>query len=68
MTGAQNGNGPSAYANPADPATPTIRATRCPGLTNVLECMVSCRTKAHELEHLLLWAWKTERLAATVDA
>src|SRR5215212_86516 len=37
-------------------------------LTDVLERMVSGRTKAHELEQLLPWAWKTERLAATVHA
>jgi hypothetical protein len=30
--------------------------------------MVSGRTKAHELEGLLPWAWKTERLAAAVHA
>ena len=28
--------------------------------------MVSGRTKAHELERLLPWAWKAERLAAAV--
>jgi transposase len=33
-------------------------------LTDVLERVVSGRTKAHELERLLPWAWKTERLAA----
>ena len=33
-------------------------------LTDVLERMVSGRTKAHELERLLPWAWKAERLAA----
>jgi transposase len=37
-------------------------------LTDVLERMVSGRTKAHELEHLLPWAWKAERLPATVEA
>ena len=37
-------------------------------LTDVLERMVSGRTKAHELERLLPWAWKTERLAAAVHA
>jgi hypothetical protein len=30
--------------------------------------MVSGRTKAHELERLLPWAWKAERLTAAVDA
>jgi hypothetical protein len=30
--------------------------------------MVSGRTKAYELERLLPWAWKAERLAVTVDA
>jgi transposase len=33
-------------------------------LTDVLERMVSGRTKAHELERLLPWNWKTERLKA----
>ena len=37
-------------------------------LTDVLERMVSGRTKAHELERLLPWNWKAERLAAAVDA
>jgi hypothetical protein len=37
-------------------------------LTDVLERMVSGRTKAHELERLLPWAWKAERLAAAVNA
>ena len=37
-------------------------------LTDVLERMVSGRTKAHELEQLLPWAWKAERLAAAVHA
>ena len=37
-------------------------------LTDVLERMVSGRTKAHELERLLPWAWKTERLEAAVHA
>jgi transposase len=37
-------------------------------LTDVLERMVSGRTKAHELERLLPWSWKTEQLAAAVDA
>jgi transposase len=37
-------------------------------LTDVLERMVSGRTKAHELERLLPWAWKAERLAAALDA
>jgi hypothetical protein len=32
-------------------------------LTAVLEHIVSGRTKAHELERLLPWAWKSERLA-----
>ncbi len=34
-------------------------------LTDVLERMVSGRTKAAELEQLLPWTWKAERLAAT---
>ena len=33
-------------------------------LTDVLERVVSGRTKAHELERLLPWAWKAEQLAA----
>src|SRR3954451_1482716 len=37
-------------------------------LTDVLERMVSGRTKAHELERLLPWNWQAERLAAAVDA
>ena len=37
-------------------------------LTDVLAHMVSGRTKAHELERLLPWAWKAERLAVTLDA
>jgi hypothetical protein len=32
-------------------------------LTDVLERMVSGRTKAHHLERLLPWTWKAERLA-----
>jgi hypothetical protein len=30
--------------------------------------MVSGRTKAHELERLLSWAWQAERLATAVAA
>ena len=37
-------------------------------LTDVLERMVSSRTKAHELERLLPWNWQAERLAAAVNA
>jgi len=37
-------------------------------LTDVLERMVSGRTKAHELERLLPWAWKAEQLTAAFDA
>jgi transposase len=36
-------------------------------LTDVLERMVAGRTKAHELERLLPWSWKAERLAAAVN-
>ena len=36
--------------------------------TDVLERMVSGRTKAHEIARLLPWAWKAERLAAAVHA
>jgi transposase len=37
-------------------------------LTDVLERVVSGRTKANELARLLPWAWTAERLAATVHA
>ena len=37
-------------------------------LTDVLERMVSGRTKANELERLPPWNWKIERLAAAVHA
>ena len=37
-------------------------------LTDVLERVVSGRTKAHELERLLPWAWKAEQLAAAAHA
>src|SRR5215218_2015165 len=37
-------------------------------LTDVLERMVSGRTKTHELERLLPWAWKAEQLEAAVEA
>ena len=37
-------------------------------LTDVLERMVSGRTKAPELEGLLPWAWKAERVAAAANA
>ncbi len=37
-------------------------------LTDVLERVVSGRTKAHELERLLPWASKAERLTAGVHA
>jgi hypothetical protein len=36
-------------------------------LSDVLERMVSRRTKAHELERLLPWAWKAEQLEAAVN-
>jgi len=36
-------------------------------LTDVLERMVSGRIKAHELERLLPWTWKTEQLATAAD-
>jgi hypothetical protein len=38
-----------------------------PWLTDVLERTVSGRTKAYELERLLPWNWKAERLAAAVE-
>jgi hypothetical protein len=37
-------------------------------LTDVLERVVLGRTKAHELERLLPWAWKAERLTTAVNA
>jgi transposase len=37
-------------------------------LTDVLERMVSGRTKAHELARPLPLAWNAERLAAAFDA
>jgi hypothetical protein len=37
-------------------------------LTDGLERMVSGRTKATELERLLPWNWKAERLEAAVNA
>ena len=37
-------------------------------LTDVLERMVSGRTKAHELERLLPWAWKAERAGTDLKA
>ena len=37
-------------------------------LTEVLERMVSGRTKTHELARLLPWNWQAERPAAAVDA
>jgi hypothetical protein len=37
-------------------------------LTDVLERMVSGRTKANELERLLPWNWQAERLTAAVRA
>jgi transposase len=37
-------------------------------LTGVLERMVSGRAKANELECLLPWTWKVERLSAVVHA
>jgi transposase len=36
-------------------------------LTDVLERMVSGRTKANELERLLPWTWKAERIAAAIE-
>jgi hypothetical protein len=37
-------------------------------LTDVLERMVSGRTKSHELARLLPWNWKGEQLAAAMHA
>jgi hypothetical protein len=35
-------------------------------LSDMLERMVSDRTKLHELTRLLSWAWQVEQLAAAV--
>jgi hypothetical protein len=35
--------------------------------TNVAERMISGRIKAHELERLLPWTWKTEQLTTAAD-
>ncbi len=37
-------------------------------LTDVLERVVSGRSKAHEIEGLLPWAWQAEQLVAAVHA
>jgi transposase len=37
-------------------------------LTDVLERMVSGRTKAHELERLLPWHWQAERTGTDLKA
>jgi hypothetical protein len=37
-------------------------------LADVLERMISGRTKAHELERLLPWTWTVEQLAAAANA
>jgi transposase len=37
-------------------------------LTDVLERMVSGRTKAQELDRLLPWTWKAERTAVAPEA
>ncbi len=37
-------------------------------LTDVLEQIISGRSKAHELEQLLPWVWSAERLEAAVNA
>ena len=37
-------------------------------LTDALERMVAGRTKAHELEQLLPWAWQAERSEAAAHA
>jgi transposase len=37
-------------------------------IADVLERVVLGRTKANELERLLPWSWKAERIAAAVDA
>ena len=37
-------------------------------LTDVLERMISDRTRAHKLEQLLPWTWKAEQAAVAGDA
>jgi hypothetical protein len=37
-------------------------------LTDVLERMVSGRTKATELERLLPWTWQADRAEAAINA
>jgi transposase len=37
-------------------------------LTDVLERVVSGRTKTHDLARLLPWAWKAERLQVAIHA
>jgi transposase len=37
-------------------------------LTDVLERVVAGQAKIHELERLLPWSWKTERLAAAINS
>jgi transposase len=49
--------GPSAKLNEVEPLA---------WLTDVLKRMVSGQTKTHELERLLPWAWKAERLTSDV--
>jgi len=36
--------------------------------SGTLERVVSGRTKAHELERLLPWSWKAERLEVAIHA
>jgi transposase len=50
------------------PVSGVVKVREQAWLTDVLERMVPGRTKAHELDRLLPWAWKTERLAAAVHA
>jgi hypothetical protein len=38
------------------------------GSGQMLERMVSGRTKAHELARLLPWTWKAEQLAVAINA
>ena len=67
----------SGRSHKVGPCTPPAASssTRCSQrsspsawLTDVLERMVSGRTKANELERLLPWAWKAEQLATAVHA
>ena len=59
---------PTAIRNVFETIVPLNGVEPLAWLTDVLERMVSGRTKAHELERLLPWAWKAERPTAAVHA